>query len=130
MSVTIRGSDVLFNDGTTQSTAAIGVRAWVSYKGVTQTIKGSYNVSSVTYNSTGIYTINFSSAMPHANYAVITGNTGASTSESSRLVTVRSAGSQNSDPYNKTTTSVSIISGYGWSGGSFDTAEANIAIFA
>ena len=50
-----------------------GIRAWVSFDGTgagaTRTIKGSGNVSSVTDNGTGNYTINFTTAMPDANYA-------------------------------------------------------------
>jgi hypothetical protein len=45
-------------------------RAWLRYNGATQTINNSYNVSSVTYNSAGIYTINFTNAMADANYSV------------------------------------------------------------
>jgi hypothetical protein len=44
-------------------------KAWVNYNGVTQTINNSFNVSSVTYNGTGDYTVNFTTAMPNANYA-------------------------------------------------------------
>ena len=36
------------------------------------TIRGSYNVSSVTRNSTGDYTVNFTTALPNYNYACIT----------------------------------------------------------
>jgi hypothetical protein len=42
-------------------------RAWVNYNGITQTILGSYNVSSVTYVSAGNYRINFTTALPNAN---------------------------------------------------------------
>lgn len=45
-------------------------RAWVNFNGVTTaTIRASYNVSSVTRNSTGNYTVNFINAMADANYA-------------------------------------------------------------
>jgi hypothetical protein len=47
-------------------------KAWVNYNGSAQTISGSFNVSSVTYNSTGNYTVNFTTAMANANYAVAT----------------------------------------------------------
>jgi len=52
-----------------------GVRAWVNFDGTTNvagncTIRASGNVSSVADNGTGVYTINFTSAMPDANYAV------------------------------------------------------------
>jgi hypothetical protein len=46
-------------------------KAWVQYNGVTQTITSSFNVSSVTYVSTGRYTINFTTAMPNANYVPV-----------------------------------------------------------
>lgn len=47
-------------------------RAWVNFNGVTTTtIRASFNVSSVTYNASGDYTINFSNAMADANYATI-----------------------------------------------------------
>ena len=46
-------------------------RAWVSFNGTgTVAIRGSGNVSSITDNGTGDYTINFSTAMPDANYSV------------------------------------------------------------
>jgi hypothetical protein len=44
-------------------------KAWVSFAGSTGTISSSYNVSSVTRSSTGIYLINFTTAMANANYA-------------------------------------------------------------
>lgn len=44
-------------------------RAWVTFNGA-GTIQASGNVSSVTKNSTGDYTINFTTAMPNANYAI------------------------------------------------------------
>lgn len=47
-----------------------GCRAWVSFNGTTGAILASGNVSSVTRNSAGDYTINFATAMPDANYAV------------------------------------------------------------
>jgi hypothetical protein len=52
-------------------------RAWVNFDGTTSpgTIRASGNVSSVTRNGTGDYTVNFTTAMPDANYAaVITSN--------------------------------------------------------
>ena len=46
-------------------------RAWVNFNGTgTVAIRGSGNVSSITDNGTGNYTINFTTAMPDANYAV------------------------------------------------------------
>jgi hypothetical protein len=41
---------------------------------VTPTIRGSGNVTSVTKNGTGDYTVNFTTALVDTNYAVIVGN--------------------------------------------------------
>lgn len=46
-------------------------RAWVNFNGTgTVAIRASGNVSSITDNGTGDYTINFTTAMPDADYAV------------------------------------------------------------
>jgi len=46
-------------------------QAWVNFNGAgTLAIRDSYNVSSVTDNGTGDYTVNFSSNLANANYAV------------------------------------------------------------
>ncbi|ADD94747.1 putative alpha amylase C terminal all beta domain protein [uncultured phage MedDCM-OCT-S09-C299] len=46
-------------------------KAWVNFDGTgTVSIDDSFNVSSITDNSTGNYTINFTNAMANAEYAV------------------------------------------------------------
>lgn len=46
-------------------------RAWVNFNGTgTVAIRASGNVSSITDNGTGDYTINFATAMPDTNYSV------------------------------------------------------------
>jgi len=46
-------------------------RAWVNFNGTgTVAIRASGNVSSITDNGTGVYTVNFTTAMSDANYAV------------------------------------------------------------
>jgi hypothetical protein len=49
--------------------------AWVNFNGTgTVAIRSSYNVSSITDNGTGDYTVNFTNALSDANYsAVLTG---------------------------------------------------------
>jgi len=45
-------------------------RAWVNFNGTgTVAIRGSGNVSSITDNGVGDYTVNFTTAMPDANYS-------------------------------------------------------------
>ena len=49
-------------------------RAWVNFNGQgTPTIRGSGNVSSITDNAAADYTVNFTTAMADANYAVVYG---------------------------------------------------------
>lgn len=46
-------------------------RAWVNFNGTgTVAIRASGNVSSITDNGVGLYTVNFATAMPDANYAI------------------------------------------------------------
>jgi hypothetical protein len=62
--------NLLFNSGYGSVATAYGCRAWVNFNGTgTVAIRGSGNVSSITDNGTGDYTVNFATAMPDANYA-------------------------------------------------------------
>jgi hypothetical protein len=48
-----------------------GVKAWVNFNGIgTVAIRASYNVSSITDNGVGDYTVNFTTALADVNYAV------------------------------------------------------------
>ena len=65
------GTPTQFQDG---SGTQIGTlcRAWVNYKGTaTRAINASFNISSVTFNGTGDYTLNFTNALVDANYATV-----------------------------------------------------------
>ncbi|UOF82839.1 hypothetical protein [Caudoviricetes sp.] len=67
MPSTIRGSD---NFDTAGGNA---VKAWVNFNGTgTVAIRASFNVSSITDNGTGDYTVNFTNALADANYAQVT----------------------------------------------------------
>jgi hypothetical protein len=47
-------------------------KAWVNFNGTgTVAIRASYNVSSITDNGTGDYTVNFTTALADANYSVV-----------------------------------------------------------
>jgi hypothetical protein len=62
------------SDGTNSTSATNPIqgsaKAWVRYDAVAQTVTNSYNVSSVTYVSTGVYTINFTNAFANTNYTM------------------------------------------------------------
>ena len=64
-------SDVLMNSDSGSVTQVYGIRAWMRYRGDTNSLDGSGNVSSVTDNNTGDFTMNFTTAISDANYAVI-----------------------------------------------------------
>jgi hypothetical protein len=73
MASTIRGND---NFDTAGGNA---VKAWVNFNGTgTVAIRASYNVSSITDNGTGDYTVNFTNAMTDANYSITSSAEGAS----------------------------------------------------
>ena len=84
---TLRGrfdtsGNLQFNSGYGSVATAYGVRAWIHFNGGASTIgtgDASRNVSSVTDNGTGDYTINFSNNMPDANYCIFGSATWTST---------------------------------------------------
>lgn len=59
--------------GTVLNDATVGVcRAWVNFNGTgTVAIRASFNVTNITDNGTGEYTVNFTTAMSDANYSVV-----------------------------------------------------------
>lgn len=71
----------LFGGLNATGTAPIyAARAWVNFNGTgTVAIRASGNVSSITDNGVGDYTVNFTTAMPDANYAVVFGINGGRT---------------------------------------------------
>lgn len=73
-----RFTDLSFNSGYGSVATAYGCRAWVNFNGTgTVAIRASGNVTSITDNGVGNYTVNFTNAMPNANYAaILTGGNG------------------------------------------------------
>jgi hypothetical protein len=62
----------LFNSGYGSTAIGYGCRAWVNFNGTgTVAIRASGNVTSITDNGTGDYTVNFTTAMPDANYSIV-----------------------------------------------------------
>jgi hypothetical protein len=73
-------------------------RAWVNFDGTgTVAIRASFNVSSITDNGTGLYTVNFTNAMPDANYAATVsmgGGASATTTYASSLESITASSVQ------------------------------------
>ena len=67
-------ANLSFNSGYGSVATAYGCRAWVNFNGTgTVAIRASGNVTSITDNGTGHYTVNFTVAMPDANYSFVAG---------------------------------------------------------
>lgn len=111
MRITSAGN-LQFDSGYGSVATSYGCRAWVNFNGTgTVAIREDGNVSSITDNSTGNFTVNFSTALPDANYsAVLTlgettgdgkigiGYTSAPTSSAWRLLTFNYVNAAVADP--------------------------------
>lgn len=78
--------------GTIALTTDNPIKAWVNFNGTgTVAARASFNVSSITDNGIGDYTVNFTNALADANYAVLGTVGDRSTADSPRAVMVSSA---------------------------------------
>jgi hypothetical protein len=65
-----KGSTTLNTDEIVDTNSSQVCKAWVNFNGQgTVAIRDSHNVSSITDNGVGDYTVNFSTAMPDSNYS-------------------------------------------------------------
>jgi hypothetical protein len=116
---------------TLQNAAGVEVytaKAWVNFNGTgTVAIRASGNVSSITDNGTGDYTVNFTTAMPDANYSMIgTSNLGSGGSFTTVVAPARS-----DSPFTSTPTASSfrlIVSPIG-GGSTQDPTFVSISVF-
>lgn len=100
-------------------------KSWVLYNAATQTITGSFNVSSVTYIGSGRYAINMTTAMPNANYAIaLSTSTGNSGGASNMYAYV------NDFTTPRTTSSYSLISVISNGVSFFDTSFLSATVFS
>jgi hypothetical protein len=107
------------NGAQSGSAPIFGLRAWVNFNGTgTLAILGSGNVSSVTDNSLGDYTISFATAMSDTNYAVVATAAGVGSSDPIAWV--------NNAVY--TTGSVRVGTGFSSTGSFADASIVNIMV--
>ena len=109
-------SGLTFPDTTTLASAGqASVRAWVNFNGTgTVAIRASYNVTSITDNGTGVYTVNFTTAMSDANYAV--------------AGVAQDGAVQQQNPFNQTANSVQLLC-VNRTSGATDSANFSVTIF-
>jgi hypothetical protein len=113
-----------FNSGYGSVATAYGCRAWVNFNGTgTVAIRASGNVTSITDNNTGDYTVNFTNALPDANYTPVCLGNRASTAQAPRIPLIRSDGTV------PTTSALRVEMVDTSSTGTSDQAYINIAIF-
>ena len=102
------------------------VKAWVNFNGTgTVAIRASLNVSSITDNGTGDYTINFTTAISDADYAV--GTASQSPAGTIHRIIAGNANSAGSVVTSNQTASAIRIIGYGNT--FLDSAYVHISIF-
>jgi hypothetical protein len=107
-------------------------RAWVNFKGTgTVVIRAGFNVSSITDNGTGDYTVNFTNAMPDANYcAVVPTSPAIGVTLDAGAWFGGVATDASGIPITKTTSAIRIkMAIYTGPGGSYDSNEVNLSIF-
>jgi hypothetical protein len=118
------GTPPQFNDGSGTQVGTL-CRAWVNFNGTssgTITPRASFNVTSVTKNGTGNYTITFTNALPDANYCQIV--CGGNTANTEILSMV---GNISANPAYTTTSTRAYFDNA--SGTNVDPTYANVAIF-
>jgi hypothetical protein len=113
------------SDGTNSTSATNPIkgsaRAWVNFNGTgTVAIRSSYNVSSITDNGTGDYTVNFTNALPDANYCANVTSGGFSITERTIVGTA----------YALTTSSVKANTAICTNGALYDPNLISVSIFS
>lgn len=100
-------------------------RAWVNYNGISNSINAAFNVSSVTDDGTGIFTVNFANELTTSNYAsCFTAQNG------SRGVCCNIAGSTaGGTPTQKNTLGVQMSIRIEGSGALTDCTEVSVSVF-
>ena len=115
-----------FNSGYGSVATAYGCRAWVNFNGTgTVAISASGNVSSITDNGTGSYTVNFTNAMPDANYSTTGSTNGGGGRDTNFIVGLTSAGTAGT----YSTTAVQVLSYDIGAGVGADSSIVSVAVF-
>lgn len=117
----------LQNDKITGSTDQIA-KAWVDFNGIgTVAIRESYNVSSITDNGVGDYTLNFTDALENADYSCFFGIYSVATTNVVRQIGVHS--SDGSTPTLKSVSQLRILAGTTNTAGVADMGGVSVLIF-
>jgi len=125
----IDSSGNVYVGGTTQNTATAPIyasntcKAWVDFVGSSAAIQSSFNVSSITRISTGIYTVNFTNAFADTKYTMVVGSEYQNASNSPALIFGNTGTSGT-----KTTSAYGVVS-YNSSFSFYDAPQVYLAFF-
>jgi hypothetical protein len=109
--------------GTGQPAMSGAAKAWVNFNGAgTIAIRASFNVTSITDNGVGDYTVNFTTTLADADYAVVS-TIGQTT------ITLGGGAAAVCMPKTYSASSIRILTGYGNSMTANDWDQNNVAIF-
>jgi len=98
-------------------------KAWVNFNGTgTVAIRRAFNVSSITDNGTGDYTVNFTNAMVDANYGVVTTTEGDSVPDRRYIAPLKFNG--------RSVSSVGLWVSASATNSALDSACVSVAIFS
>lgn len=112
--------DLSFNSGFGSAGVAYGCRAWVNFNGQgTVAIRGSGNVSSITDDGVGKYTINFTNALTDTNYSAV-GCAG----EGNNTI-----GDRQLSTYPTSSSACKVVSGQTASVNVYDATQVHVAVF-
>lgn len=106
-------------------------RAWVNFNGTgTVAIRASGNVSSITDHGVGDYTINFTTALPDANYAASFFTSGnQDNGQSLYVVSYKPQAGAAQPPLNKSTTSARLMVGQGYGSQYHDVPDISVSFY-
>ena len=105
-------------------------RAWVNFNGTgTVAIRGSGNVSSITDNGSGDYTVIFTTAMPDASHCAVIGAVNRQDNSTiTQTTNLHSSDSSTADNYGAGSIRISAAK-VSNSGNTYDVDHVNVAIF-
>ena len=115
-----------FNSGYGSVATAYGCRAWVNFNGTgTVAIRASGNVTSITDDATGSYTVNFTNAMTDVNYSTTGSTNGGGGRDTNFIVGLTASGTAGT----YSTTAVQVLSYDIGAGVAADSSIVSVAIF-
>ena len=119
------GTPPQFNDGNGTQVGTL-CRAWVQFAGASGTRNGNFNVSSVTRNATGYYTVNFTNALSDANYSTVAS---ASASSGGNIPVIDAFGTNSGSYYQAPTTTSCTVYTTNLSATAIDPVYVTVSIF-